>query len=682
MNREQAKKRIAVLKKEIKENRYLYHVLDRPRVSDAVDDSLKRELAALEEKYPELLSADSPSQRIGGQPLDKFTKVHHSKPMLSINDVFDFEELKKWQERLFKLGAKSAIEKSGYYVELKMDGLAVSLSYKNSLFALGATRGDGVIGEEVTQNLKTIESIPLKLTIRDKGSLAKTFDQIGMDILNEKLEVRGEVFLSKKDFEKLNLEREKQSLAKFANPRNIAAGSIRQLDSKITAERDLDFFAYSLTNEVKLQFHHLEHQLMSLLGFRVNQNNRHCRNIEEVWDYLKHWDGERKKLPYQTDGVVIIVDDKKAFERLGVVGKAPRGMIAYKFPAEEAQSVVLDIIIQVGRTGKLTPVAVLEPTLVAGSTVSRATLHNADEIARKDVRIGDTVIIRKAGDIIPEVVEVIKRMRSGDEKKFSMPKKCPVCGGKVIRHSGEVDWYCADEKCLVRRRRQIEHFVSKGAFEIEGLGPKIIEQLISTGLIKSPADLFNLAEEDLEPLERFAEKSASNIINSITTSRKISLENFIYALGIRHVGTRTAVDIAEYFGSIEKILSAEVGEFSGMYGIGEKVAKSIADYFQSPANQQIIKQLIKSRVKIENYHSPIATNKLNGQSFVVTGTLDSMTRDEAHKKIIQLGGKIASAISKNTDYLIVGVEPGSKLEKAKKLGVKIIDENDFLKLLR
>lgn len=671
MNKAEAKKRMEVLRKEIDENRYLYHVLDKPRVSDAVDDSLKRELSKLEEQFPEFVTPDSPSQRVGGKALEKFSKVTHVVPMLSLNDAFSRDDLQKWQERLIKISGEKKIESSGYYCELKMDGLAVTLIYKNGVFIKGATRGDGKVGEDVTQNLKTIQSIPLKLN-QEKGDPAGRREG--------ELEVRGEVYLPTADFEKLNTDQKKNGGQIYANPRNIAAGSIRQLDPKVTASRNLKFIMYAMATDLGYKLHGEEHELAHSLGFRVGEYNKICRDLDEVFSFLKHWENARKKLPYQTDGVVISVNNKDTINQLGVVGKAPRGQIAYKFAAEEATSIVKDIIIQVGRTGKLTPVAVLDPTPVAGSIVSRATLHNADEIMRKDIRIGDSVIIRKAGDVIPEVKEVIKRMRVGNEKEFHMPDTCPICGKDVVKKEGQVDWYCTDKNCATRNRRQIEHFVAKGAFEIDGLGPKIIEKLIEVGLIKDAADLFGLRIEDVEPLERFAEKSADNVIVSIKAKKEISLDRFIYALGIRHIGNQMAIDFAKNFGSIEKFLQAGRGEFH-MYGVGIEVTKSLIEYLADEKNLEFIKKLEKLGVKIKNYHSPVLQNKLEGKSFVVTGKLETMTREEAHKKIIQNGGQISSSVSAKTSFLVAGEEPGSKLEKAKKYKIKTLSENEFIKMI-
>ncbi len=674
MDIEQAKKRIEILRKEIDQNRYYYHVLDKPRVTDAVDDSLKRELFNLEQQFPSLVTSDSPTQRVGGEPLEKFRKVVHKKKMLSLNDAFAEEDLLAWQERLARLVGQERITAAGYYCELKMDGLAVSLKYKNGVLIQGATRGDGTVGEEVTNNLKTIESIPLKL--REEG--LKDFSKEKID----EIEIRGEVYLPKSEFEKLNAEQSKKGLPVYANPRNIAAGSIRQLDPKIAGARNLRFMMYAVATDLGLAKHSDEHELAKKLGFMTNPNNKICSNLEEVFAYIKTQTEKRGALTYQTDGIVVGINDEKLFNRLGTVGKAPRGQIAYKFPAEEATSVVKDIIIQVGRTGKLTPVAVLEPTLVDGSTVSRATLHNEDEIRRKDIKIGDTVIVHKAGDVIPEVVETIKRMRTGDEKDFVMPKECPICGGTITKKEGEVDWYCTRKNCAVREQRSLEHFVGKGAFEIEGLGPKILEKLISEGLISTPADIFVLTVGDLQPLERFGDKSASNLIREIEASKNIPLEKFLYALGIRHVGNQMAVDIAKQFASLENLLSAQKGDFDRMYGVGEKVSQSVFEFISDTKNHDLIKNLLQNGIKVSDYHSPVKSNYLEGKIFVVTGVLPTMTRDEMHKKIAQFGGSFSGSVSARTDYVIAGEDAGSKLEKAKKLSVKVISEKEFFDLVQ
>ena len=661
MTKQQAKQRIAKLKKEIDHARYLYHVLDKQEISDAALDSLKHELAQLEQQYPDLITLDSPTQRVAGQPLDKFQKVTHSQRMLSLVDCFSEEELEDWQKRIKKLAPHEQID---YYSEIKMDGLAVNLLYENGIFIQGATRGDGTIGEDVTLNLKTINSIPLKLN----------------EPFLKKIEVRGEVYMTKKNFELLNKNEEE----KFANPRNAAAGSIRQLDPKIAAKRRLDFMAYDIATDLNLKTHQEVHELLVKLGFKSNQYNQFCKNIAEVQKFYQKIGKIRKNFPYWSDGTVIIVNDMALFNKLGVVGKAPRGAIAYKYPAEQATTIVEDIQVQVGRTGALTPVAHLQPVNVAGSTVSRATLHNEDEIKRLDVRIGDTVIIQKAGDIIPDILQVLINLRPKNARHFIFPKKCPACGSKVIRREGEAAHFCTNKKCFAQEREKLYHFVSKKAFDIVHLGPKIIDHLLSSGLIASSADIFSLTKADLQPLERFAEKSTDNLIAAINKAKNISLSRFIYALGIRHVGEETAIELAKHFGSLEKIQTASFEELNNIHEIGDVMAQSIYEYFQNKKNHELIRDLIKSGVHIGRdmlWH--VRTNsRITGKIFVLTGTLKTMTRDDAKDKIRAAGGNISSIVSKKTDYVLVGSEPGSKYAKAKKLAVKTITEKDFLNLLK
>lgn len=671
MTNQEAKERIEKLSQLIDNLRYRYHVLDDPEVKDSDYDSLMRELVSLETEYPDLKLATSPSQKVGGVALTKFDNIAHLTPMISLNDAFDEKELAEWHTRLVKLAGGEEIEKSGFYSEIKMDGLAVSLVYENGELVYGATRGDGRTGEVITENLKTVQAIPLKLR---KSS--KFFDFVK----NHRVEIRGEVFMPLKSFETLNVERLTRSEPLFANPRNAAAGSLRQLDPKIAASRNLDFMAYGLIG-IETQNHEQEHDIAKDLGFPTGQYNQFCHDIDAVISLWHEWTKIREKLPYQIDGMVVNLNDEKLFAKLGIVGKSPRAAIAFKWPAEEVTTILEDILVQVGRTGTLTPVAVLKPVVVAGSTVSRATLHNIDEIKRKDVLIGDTVVIRKAGDVIPEVVKPLKELRTGKEKEFEMPKTCPICGGPVIRVEGEVAYKCANKNCFTVQLRGLEHFVSKTAFDIDGLGPKILEQLMNTGLVKDARDLFKLKIGDLEPLERFAEKSSQNIINSIESHKKISLERFIYALGIPLTGIETATDIAKKFHNIDNLIKAKVEDFNQIYGIGNKVAKAIADYFASDVNQSFIKELLNLGVAVQDYHSPVVANKLNGKIFIITGSLDSLTRDDAHKKIVELGGQIGSSVSKNTDYLVVGEDPGSKLAKARELGVKILSEKVFLEMI-
>jgi DNA ligase (NAD+) len=676
MTKSEAKKRIEKLRQTINYHEYRYHVLDKPEISDAAFDSLKHELYQLEQQYPDLITPDSPTQRVSGRALEKFAKVKHKIPMLSLEDVFTVEELEAWEKRIKKLIGDTKLD---YFAELKVDGFAISLIYKNGLLVCGSTRGDGKIGEDVTQNLKTIPSIPLRIELLHDIRKDVIQKRLWRVIQKGEIEIRGEVYMTIKAFKKVNQEREKKGLSLYANPRNTAAGSIRQLDPKVAASRELNFLAYDIVTDVGQQTHQEEHQIVQALGFRTDQG-QYCRSLKEVTTFWEKIKREREKLPYQIDGVVVNVNDNKIFEKLGVVGKAPRGAIAFKFPAQEATTVVENIVVQVGRTGALTPVACLRPVRLGGTTITRATLHNEDEIKRLDVRLGDTVVIQRAGDVIPDVVKVLKRMRTGQEKKFQMPKKCPVCGAKVVRPKGEAVHRCSNKKCGAQQRQRIEHFVSKKGFDIVGLGPKIVNQLMDEGLISDPADIFFLTEGDLLPLERFAEKSAKNLVEAIQKSKKISLAKFIYALGIRHVGEETAIDLASHFGSLDRLQKASLEELLSIQDIGEVVAKSIYDWFQDRVHLKFLDKLIKAGLKIEKVK--IKKKILAGQTFVLTGELDSMTREEAKEKIRSLGGNIASSVSKKTDFVVVGREPGSKYERAKKLGVKIIEEEEFLEMLK
>ncbi len=678
MNKTEAKKRIEKLTKQIEDLRYRYHVLDEPNVTDEVYDSLSRELYKLEQEFPELADPNSPLNRVGGKPLDKFVKVEHALPMLSLQDVFSIEELEAWQKRIAKL--LPATTKFEYFAELKLDGLAVSLVYENGIFVRGATRGDGRVGEDITQNLRTVESIPLKL----RGSFPDV------------VEVRGEALMSKKVLADLNAIQSKQGKPLFANTRNAAAGSLRQLDPQLAASRKLDFFAYDLARygsgaeSQKIKKHSEEHQILREFGFKVDTHELVCDSITVVEKYVKEIEELRKKFAYGTDGVVISVNDLPLHERLGVIGKAPRYMVAYKYPAEKATTIVKNIIVNVGRTGVLAPVALFEPTLVAGSTVSKATLHNMDQIERLGLLIGDTVVIQKAGDVIPEVVEVLPKLRSGKEKKFKMPEKCPVCGGLVARQrsplnnakvtfaASSVAYYCTNPVCPAKNQRGMEHFVN--AFEIYTIGPKALARFKDEGLISDAADLFTLKKGDIEGMERFGEKSAENIVNSIQLHKSISLARFLNALGILNVGEQTAEDLAVHFGSLEKLMEASAEEVNEVENIGPIVSKSVFDYFRRKENIRYIQRLLKNGVEIRKQPKRVS-GALTGKTFVITGTLESLSRDEAKKKIKALGGKTAESVSKNTDYVVVGAEPGSKYDKAKKLGVKILEEKEFLELI-
>jgi len=688
MTRSEAKKRIEKLKKVINYHRYLYHVLDRQEISEAALDSLKKELFDLEQKYPEFITPDSPTQRVGGKPLEKFEKVRHGTPMLSFNDAFSEKDMEDWEERIKKLLSKEEIEKLEYFCELKFDGLAIELIYEEGLLKTGSTRGDGVIGEDVTQNLKTIEAIPLRL--REKQDVIKDLEREGLEDIAEtvrkrglrKVVARGEALISKKEFERINREQEKKGLPKYANPRNIAAGSIRQLDPKVTASRHLDAYLYDLISDFGQKTHEQEHKILKILGFKIHKDSRLCKNLKEVFEFHHFWQEKRDSLPFEIDGIVVQVNENKIFEKLGVVGKAPRGAIAYKFPLKQAETIIEDIKVQVGRTGAVTPVAYLKPVEVGGVKITRATLHNTDEIERLGVKIGDTVIVGRAGDVIPEVVRVLKELRTGKERKFKMPKNCPVCGTLLVKPEGEAIWRCPNPDCSARQRRYLYHFVSKGAFDIEGLGPKIINQLLEENLISDPADIFELKEGDLIPLERFAEKSAKNLIEAIQSKKEISLGRFIYALGIRGVGEETAQDLAEYFGSLEKIKAATLEELLQVKDIGPETATSIYSFFRAKRNLKLIERLLKAGVKIINPKKTKAPKKLENLTFVFTGSLKTMTREEAKEKVRELGGEVSESVSKKTDFVVIGENPGSKLQKAKKLKVKIVGEKEFLEMIK
>ncbi|MBI2577606.1 MAG: NAD-dependent DNA ligase LigA [Candidatus Wildermuthbacteria bacterium] len=678
MTKEEARKRIEKLKGLINKHRYTYHVLDAPDISDEAFDGLKHELWQLEQKYPDLMTPDSPTQRVGGEALEKFSKVQHSKKMLSIEDVFAKEELADWEEYLVRLLGRSPAE---YFAELKVDGLAVALRYENGTLKVAATRGNGEVGEDITQNIKTIESIPLKLEAYGKLPAKNIEHEISRVLQQGMLEVRGEVYIDKKDFEKINKQREKAGEAVFANPRNLGAGSIRQLDPKLAASRPLKFIAYDVVTDHGQTLHSEEHAILKSLGFKTDATARICSSIEEIAAYWQEIGKKRENLPFHIDGVVALVNDNKTFESLGVAGKSPRGIRALKFSGKQATTKISDIRVQIGRTGAVTPVAALEPVQVAGVKVSRATLHNEDEIKRLGVKIGDTVIIERAGDVIPAVVQVIKDLRTGEEKDFSMPKHCPICGTKLLRPVGEVVWRCPNAECRARKREFLYHFVSRKAFDIEGLGPKILDKLMDEHLITGPSDIFELKEGDLVPLERFAEKSAQNLVASIQGSKKVPLHRFIYSLGIRHVGEETALDLAKHFRSIERLAKASKEEIEQIRDVGGIMAESVQEWFSSKENRTMMEDLLGVGVTIKTPAAMQKSQKLSGMTFVLTGSLEKMTREEAKEKIEELGGGVSESVSKNTAYVVAGKEPGSKFEKAQKLGIKILSEKDLLSLL-
>jgi len=676
----EAKKHIEKLKKLINRHRYLYHVLDKEEISDEAFDTLKHELSVLESKFPDLITPDSPTQRVGGIALEKFSKVEHASPMLSIEDVFEIEELEDWETYLRKLSGAGKLE---YFCELKIDGFAVALRYRNGILDLAATRGNGQVGENVTQNIKTIESIPLRLEIRGEvvKSLRNTVERL---ISNGEIEVRGEVYMEKKAFEAFNRERVKEGEEPYANPRNLAAGSIRQLDPSLASSRPLKFIGYGMSTEFGQKIHSKEHEMLSALGFKIDRSATICKNIQEVGDYWKRIEKKRDSLPFLVDGVVVSVNNNTIFQELGVAGKSPRGIRAFKFSGKQATTKIVNIQLQIGRTGAVTPVAILEPVQVQGVTISRATLHNEDEIERLDVRIGDTIIVERAGDVIPAVVRVLPELRAGIEKKFRMPKKCPVCETNLIRSSGEAVHRCPNKECRAQKREFLTHFVSKKAFDIEGLGPKIIDTLSEEHLLSDAADIFQLREGDIVPLERFAEKSAANIVSAVEKSKIISLSRFIYALGIRHVGEETAIDLAKNFRTIQLLEKATKEELEEIRDVGRVVAKSISVWFQSKKNQKFIDDLLKAGIQIQNpsWAKSGLAQAFHGKTFVLTGQLEILSRDEAKARIRELGGQISESVSKKTSYLVLGKNPGTKLNMAKKLNIKTIVEKEFLKLIQ
>lgn len=686
MSKEEAKKRIDKLKQEINHHRYLYHVLDKEEISDAALDSLKNELYKLEMQYPELITPDSPTQRVGGKPLDKFEKVKHSQPMISLFDAFSEQDMLDWEKRNQKLIPGETMD---YFCELKLDGLAMALIYKKGSFMVGATRGDGKIGENVTQNLKTIESIPLELRQPTDDELQKIglnevqTKKIKEAIAGGEIEIRGEAIMNFKTLAKLNEKYKREGKPLLANPRNGAAGSIRQLDSKLTAERNLDFYAYGLITDFGFEKHSDTFALLKLLGFKVLKENKYCQDINEVIKFHHDRELQRDKLPFQIDGIVVKVNELKLWEKLGTVGKGPRFMMAYKFSAEQVTTKIKEVVWQVGRTGILTPTAVLDPVPVGGVIVSHATLHNMDEIKRLGLKIGDTVVLERAGDVIPKVIKVLPNLRAGSEKEIKVPTKCPMCDSEVIKMPGEVAYRCANKNCYAVNLRCLTHWAGKGAIDIDGLGPKIIEQLVKEGLVNDISDFYTLTEGDLKPLERFADKSAKNLIESLNSRKEIELAKFIYGLGIRHVGEETAIVLANYFSNIENIKKASLEELDSLPDFGGVMAKSVWEWFKDKHNQNLLDKLKKNGIKIKEVKKQSKIDlPFFGKNVVLTGTLDRLTRDEAKAKIRELGGKFVSAVSKKIDFVVVGSEPGSKYDKALELGVRILNEDEFLKMIK
>ncbi|PYT51577.1 MAG: DNA ligase (NAD(+)) LigA [Acidobacteria bacterium] len=662
------KKEIEELREKLRYHEYKYYVLDEPEISDAAYDRLMNRLKGLEAAHPELVTPDSPTVRVGGAPHEGFQTVRHARPMLSLDNAFSYEALRDWDRRVRQGSGREKIE---YIAEHKFDGLSISLQYEDGVLARGVTRGDGTTGEDVTPNVKTIRSIPLRV---EAAVLKKTK-------LPADFEVRGEVMMTRKAFEALNRQQEQIGGKIFVNPRNSAAGAVRVLDPAITASRRLDFFAYYLLVDGKVPFakHSDSLQALKQLRFRASDDWKLCSGIDAVIEYCDEWDGKREKLPYEIDGVVIKVNSLAIQNELGYTAKAPRWAIAYKYPARQETTVVKDIIVQVGRTGTLTPVAVLEPVQVGGVTVSRSTLHNMDEIERLGLQIGDTVLIERAGEVIPHVLKVVKEGKQ--RKPFEMPKRCPECGSAIHHVEGEVAYRCVNAACPAKRKESLLHFAGRHAMNIDGLGEKIVDQLVDKGLVKDVADLYSLKLEEVAGLERMAEKSAQNLLDEIEASKKNSLARLIYALGIQFVGERTAQLLAEHFSSLEELAGAKEEELMEVPEVGPKVAASIVEFFSEPANRQLIKKLRKAGVHPIAEKRQVRSDKFTGKSFVFTGGLANRSREEAGEIVQQHGGKVSGTVSKKTDYVVVGTDPGSKYEKAKELGVTILSEAEFEKLV-
>lgn len=674
MVNKETKEKLEKLKEKLHRWNHAYYVLDNPEVDDAVYDASMRELLEIEKKHPELLTPDSPSQRIGTEPVSDFKKVTHKTPLYSLDNALNFEELEEWQEKIFRIlgitdtKAGSRDPAFEYVCEMKIDGLAVALTYKNGVLTLGATRGDGDVGEDISTNIKTIKSIPIVLNKKTQ------------DIL----EVRGEVFMPLESFEKLNREQKEKEEKIFANPRNAAAGSLRQYDSKITASRDLDMFAYAAYSTSKsLPKTHWENlQSLKAFGFKVNKTSKLCHGLKEVKDFCNSWYEKKHELKYAIDGVVVKVNDLSLQQELGFTAKSPRWAIAYKYPPEEAKTKVLSITCDVGRTGAITPVANLEPVLLAGSVVKRASLHNQDIIDKLDVREGDIVTVRKAGEIIPEVVAVDKEKRCHKNPKYKLPSKCPICDSSVEKEEEESAVRCTNYNCPAQVQRRIDHWCSRDAMDIDGVGESLIDQLLKNKLISDPVDLYFLKQEQLEELERMAEKSANNAITSIENSKKRTLDRLIYALGIRHVGKTIAELLSSRFNSIDELSEASLEDLENIGGIGPKIAKSIVDYFPQSSSKKIIEKIKKANIQLEAKKIKIKDSKISGKTFVITGTLETMTRNEAEEIIKNHGARAASSVSKNTDYLLCGADPGSKLKKAKELEIPVLTEQEFVKLVK
>jgi DNA ligase (NAD+) len=664
---DEVRDRVRALRRQIRYHNYRYYILDDPEISDAAYDRLFDELAALEGQFPALITSDSPTQRVGATPLESFETVVHSLPMLSLNKATSKEEFMDFHRRVLDM-AKAGEDTIRYAVEPKFDGLAVELIYENGILTKGSTRGDGLSGEDVTQNLRTIQSIPLRLMGEDAPEL---------------IEVRGEVVMNKAAFEDLNQRRQASGQSLFANPRNAAAGSVRQLDPRETATRPLNLMAYGTGRVIGPSFRSHWDRLQSLkrLGFRVSAHAVLCENPDQVVRAYDRILVLRNELPYEIDGIVIKVNELALQDRMGVLSRSPRWAVAWKFPAQQEHTRVKDIVVSVGRTGALTPVAVLEPVRVGGVAVGRASLHNEDEVRKKDVRIGDIVVIQRAGDVIPEVVKIIESKRNGTEQAFVMPEYCPVCGSKAERPEGEAVYRCTGMACPAQIKETLAHFASKGAMNMDGLGRKLLEQMVDKGLIEDPADLYFLQKEDLLKMDRMGDKLADNLLGAIDQSRRPGLANLIYALGIRNVGTHLAGVLARYFGSMDRLSDAAVEDLEAIHEVGPIVARSIIHFFENPKNRRVLDKLQQGGVVFPIQEAARGDRPLTGKTFVLTGALGGFTREEARQAVEEGGGRVSSAVSKKTDFVVVGEDPGSKYEKARNLGITILDEEAFRKII-
>jgi DNA ligase (NAD+) len=666
-----AKTKIEALREKIRHHEYRYFVLDDPEISDFDFDQLVNELKRLEAEHPELITPDSPTQRVGGKPREGVVKVPHSSPMLSLDNTYNVDDLRSWERRAHELSGRKDMD---YVCELKLDGMSLALRYEDGQLVRGITRGDGSVGEDVTLNVRTVRSIPLSVS-KEKLKAAG---------IPANFEVRGEMLMPLAAFRKMNEERERQGLSLFANPRNATAGTVRQLEPSITARRRLDYFAYMLLEDGRTHFSRHWETLNALdaAGFKVNPARKLAKNFDEVWNFIEQQEPKREKLPYEIDGIVVKVDRIALQEELGFTGKAPRWAIAYKYAARAGVTQIENIVPQVGRTGKLTPVAWLKPVPIGGTTVSRATLHNLDEIERLGVKIGDWVEVERGGDVIPKVSRVVEdKDHPRGHQSFHMPEKCPECGTRIVRSEGEVDYRCVNANCPAKLRETILHFASRGVMNIDGMGEALVNQLTERGLVKNVADIYGITKDELLSLERMGEKSAQNILDEIAQSKKLPLERVIYGLGIRFVGARTAQFLAEHFGSMDGLMNASEEELQSVDEVGPRIAKSIAEFFHEPANRRLIERLREAKLTFSGKKKERGT-KLAGKTFVLTGTLANYSRDEAKKLIEDAGGRVSGSVSKKTDFVIAGSDAGSKLDKAKELGIRVIAEKEMDELLR